>query len=74
MAITSHKGIYSNLKLPYGVKSSSKIFQGKMNRIIQGNEKCICKQDEILIGGKEWQENFDILPKVLDKLYKYNCI
>ena len=41
LTINTHKGLYSYLKLPYGVKSSSKIFQAKMDQIPHGVEKCV---------------------------------
>ena len=44
LTISTHKGLY---KLPYGVKSFPKIFQAKMDQILQGIEKCVCKQDDI---------------------------
>ena len=72
LTIATHKGLYSYLKLPYGVKSSPKIFQAKMDQILLGVEKCVCKQDDILIGGNDWQENLKILADVLDRLHKYN--
>ena len=40
LTIATHKGLYSYLKLPYGVKSSPKIFQAKMDQILLGVEKC----------------------------------
>ena len=74
LTISTHKGLYSYLKLTYGVKSSPKIFQAKMDQILQGIEKCVCKQDDILAGGNDWQENLinKILAEVLDRLHKYN--
>ena len=54
LTIATHKGLYSYLKLPYGVKSSPKIFQAKMDQILLGVEKCVCKQDDVLIGGNDW--------------------
>ena len=72
LTISTHKGLYSYLKLPYGVKSSPKIFQAKMDQILQGIEKCVCKQDDILVGGNDWQENLKILAEVLARLHKYN--
>ena len=72
LTIATHKGLYSYLKLPYGVKSSPKIFQAKMDQILLGVEKCVCKQDDILIGGNDWQENLRILADVLDRLHRYN--
>ena len=71
LTISTHKGLYSNTKLPYGIKLAPKIFQAKMD-MIQGVEKCVCKQDDILIGGVSWQENIKILAEVLERLHKYN--
>ena len=53
LTINTHKGLYSYKKLPYGVKSSPKIFQAKMDQILQGIGKCVCKQDDILVGGND---------------------
>ena len=61
LTISTHNGLYFYLKLPYGVRSSPKIFQAKMDQILQGIEKCVCKQDDILVGGNDWQENLKIL-------------
>ena len=72
LTISTHKGLYSYPKLPYGVKSAPKIFQAKMGMILQGVEKCVCKQDGILIGSVKWQENIKILAEVLERLHKYN--
>ena len=43
-----------------------------MDMILQGVEKYVCKQDDILIGGVSWQENVKILAEVLERLHKYN--
>ncbi len=51
LTISTHKGLYSYAKLSYGVKSAPKIFKAKIDMILQGVEKCVCKQDDILIGG-----------------------
>ena len=72
MTISTHKGLYFYLKLPYGVKSSPKIFQAKMDQMLQRIEKCVCTQDDILVGGNDWQENLKILAEVLDRLHKRN--
>ena len=60
------------MKLPYGVKSAPKIFQTKMDMILQGVPNCVRQQDDILIGGVSWQENIKILSEVLERLHKYN--
>jgi hypothetical protein len=72
LTISTHKGLYSYTKLPYGVKSAPKIFQAKMDQILQGVEKCVCKQDDILIGGDNERENLEILAEVLNRLHRYN--
>ena len=41
-------------------------------QILQGVEKCVCKQDDILIGGDDWKENLKILAEVLERLDKHN--
>ena len=46
--------------------------KAKMDQILQGIEKCVCKKDDILVGGNDWQENLKILAEVLDRLHKYN--
>ena len=43
-----------------------------MDQILQRIEKCVCKQDDILVGGNDWQENLKIPAEVLDRLHKYN--
>ena len=72
LTISTHKGLYSYTKLRYGVKSAPKIFLAKMNQILQGIDKCVCKQDDILIGRDNSQENLAILSEVLERLSKHN--
>lgn len=56
--INAHKGLYA---LPYGVKSAPNIFQATMDKILQGVEKCVCNQDDILVGGVDTKENLEIV-------------
>lgn len=72
LTINTHKGLYSYTKLPYGVKSAPKIFQSKMDQVLQGIDKCVCKQDDILMGGNDWRENLKIVAEVLERLYQHN--
>lgn len=37
-----------------------------LDQVLQGIDKCVCKQDDILMGGNDWKENFKILFEVLD--------
>ena len=50
LTINTHKCLYSCLKLPYGVKSTPKISKAKMDQILHGVEKRVCKQDGISRG------------------------
>ena len=43
-----------------------------MDQILQGIGKCVCKQDDILVGGNDWQENLKELAEVLDRIQQYN--
>lgn len=72
LCINTHKGLYAYKKLPYGVKSAPKIFQATMDKILQGVTKCVCNQDDILIGGVDSRENLQIVGEVLERLQKYN--
>ena len=72
LSINTHKGLYTYTKLPYGAKSAPKIFQAAMDKILAGVEKCVCNQDDFLIGGVDTKENLEITAEVLDRLHKYN--
>ena len=66
LTVVTHKGLYSYLKVPCGVKSSPKIFGAMMDQILLGVEKCVCKKDDILTGENDWRENLKILSDALD--------
>ena len=72
LCINTNKGLYAHTKFPYGVKSAPKIFQTTMDKILQGVEKCVCNQDDILVGGVDAKENLEIVGEVLERLQKYN--
>ncbi|XP_064643572.1 uncharacterized protein K02A2.6-like [Lineus longissimus] len=46
--------------------------KAKMDQILQGIPKTVCKQDDILMGGDDDNENLDILERVLDRLSENN--
>lgn len=73
LTINTHQGLYSYLKLQNGVKTAPKIFQMKMDQILQWIPKCVCKQDDILIGGKTEKENLEIIEMILERLSEYNA-
>ncbi len=47
--MNTHKGLYQWTRLPYGVSSSSAIFQSIMDRVLVGLKGVVCRVDDILI-------------------------
>ena len=43
-----------------------------MDKILQGVAKCVCNQDDILVGGVHTRRNLQIVSEVLERLHKYN--
>ena len=41
-----------------------------MDKILQGVAKCICNQDDILVGGVDTRKNLQIVGEVLERLQK----
>ncbi|XP_033114412.1 uncharacterized protein K02A2.6-like [Anneissia japonica] len=72
VTINTHKGLYSYNKLPYGVKPASKIFQGKMDKILNGIENCLCNQDDVLISTETVNENLAVIKEVFQRFEHYN--
>ena len=72
LTINTHMGLYSYTKLPYGIKSSPKIFQATMDKILQGIPHCLCNQDDVLIATSTVDENVDVLSQVLKRLNDHN--
>ena len=72
LTINTHMGLYSYTKLPYGIKSSPKIFQATMDKILQGIPHCLCNQDDVLIATCTEDENMDVLSQVFKRLDDHN--
>ena len=43
-----------------------------MDQILNGIQKCVCKQDDILIGGDDKNENIAIVEEVSQRLSNHN--
>lgn len=43
-----------------------------MDKILQGVEKCVCNQDDILLSGVDMKINLEIVGEVLERLHRYN--
>ena len=59
---------YSNLKLPYGISSSTAIFQQKMYQVLEGCKAVVCRVDDILVTGKTEGQHLSNLEEVVNRL------
>ena len=69
--INTHKGLYQWTRLPYGVASSPAIFQGIMDKILQGPYQVVWYLDDILITGETEEQHLANVEEVLSRLEKY---
>ena len=53
VVVNTHRGLYQNTRLPFGVASAPAVFQHIMERVLQGIPRVICYLDDILITGKD---------------------
>ena len=65
-------GRYCYLRLPFGIKCASELYQSKMSEMIEDIEGAEVIMDDILIWGSTLEEHDQRLKKVLDKARKYN--
>ena len=59
--ISTHKGLYSFNRLPYGIASAPAIFQCLIEQILPKLPGVVCYIDDILITGKDDDEHFSRL-------------
>lgn len=72
LTITTHKGLFQFLRLPFGVKPASQIFQAIMDSILQGIPNIFSYIDDLIIGANSIEELMSIVRQVLDRLKEYN--
>ena len=66
--INTHQGLYKPLVLPFGVSSSSAIFQSIIDEVLKGIKHTICRVDDILITGTTTKEHLETLYEVVRRL------
>ena len=66
--LTTHRGLYTYNRLPFGIASSAAIFQRQMDRIFKDLPNVLCYQDGILVTGKNREEHLKNLAEVLQRL------
>lgn len=65
-------GRYRFLRLPYGLKCSSDIFQERMTNLLEGLEGIAVYIDDIICWGKDVNEHNERLKKLLNRLREQN--
>ena len=65
-------GIYHYLRLPFGIKCASDLYQSIMSEMIEDIEGADVIMDDILVWGTTIEEHDRSLKIVLDKARKYN--
>jgi len=70
VAINTHLGLYTYNRVPYGISAAPSLFQGVMDKVLQGLE-CGCYLDDIVVTGRNDEEHLSNLNAVLKRLADY---
>ena len=68
--MSTPRGLRKWTRLPYGVSSALAIFQERIEQVLMGIDKCVCRVDDILLTGTDDNDHLVRLTLVLDSLYK----
>ena len=49
VTINTHRGLYTNTRLPFDVASAPTVFQQMMDTVLQGLNNILCYLDDILV-------------------------
>lgn len=71
LTINTHKGLYQYNRLVFGVASAPAIWQRAMDQVLQDIPGTQCYLDDILVTGKDDENHFQNLSKVLTRLNEY---
>ena len=64
---STHKGLYAQQPLTYGIASTPALFQSNMGQILQGMDNVRCRIDDIIIR-TDPHEHLQVLDEVLTRL------
>ena len=67
-SINTHQGLYKWTRLPYGISSSSGIFQSVMDNVLRGLSGVTCRVDDILITGADTEQHIARCNTVIQRL------
>ena len=71
LTVNTHKGLFQQNRLQYGVHSAAGIFQKEMEKRLTGIPFTVARMDDILISGKSGEEHLQNLEKVIGILHKH---
>ena len=71
VTINTHRGLYRQTRLPFGVASAPAQFQKMMDVVLQGIPGVVCYIDDILVSGKDEQSHLESLKEVFTRLEKH---
>lgn len=71
LTISTHKGLYCQKLLPFGVSIAPAIFQRIMDQLLQEMKFTVCRLDDILVSGRSQEEHLEILEEVLGRLQNH---
>ena len=72
LTINTHKGLYSYIRLVFGISASPSIWQRTMDQVLKDIPNTSCILDDIIITGKSDEEHLKTLETVLQRLQDYN--
>ncbi|XP_059223944.1 uncharacterized protein K02A2.6-like [Stomoxys calcitrans] len=67
-AVSTHIGVFKVMRLPFGVKVASAIFQKTIDNLLGGIPNVVVYQDDITVTGKDFSSHMHNLKSVLRKL------
>ena len=73
-AFASHVGLYEFNFMPFGLTNAPATFQRLMEKVLEGliNDACLLYLDDIIVYGDTFEEVYENLMKVMERLKKYN--
>lgn len=68
--INTHRGLFKYKRLVFGLASSPGIFQRIMCNLLRGIPNVQTFLDDVIVGGKTWEEHFQALESVFKRLHE----
>ena len=65
--ISTHRGLFANQRLPFGISSAPAIWQKTMDQILQGLKGTGCFYDDDVVGGRDDDEHDMRLEEILSR-------